>query len=496
MDLLLSAKLSPRIYQNLPILIILIISGFTHLWNAAGFPDIFFDEGAYMHRAMHVLKGLGPEEGAFYDHPFFGQIFLAGIFTMIGYPHSLNPSGDVSSISMIYLIPRILMGILAVIDTFLVYKIADKVYGKKVALISSILFSVMPISWIFRRILLDTILLPFLLLSILAALYSKDSRHNTRLVFLSGICLGLAIFTKIPAFTIIPLIGCLVFFYNHKNIKLIGIWLIPVILIPLAWPIQSIESGHLTNWIHDVFTFQTHRIGGSNLYGISKTFAQMDPVLFFLSIAALVCAGIRKYYFILGWFAPFVIFLYFIGYNQYFYWIPIIPVMCISVGVLIVKLSEKLPSRKLAQTCMILVILGIGSFGLANLVQLITTDMSWAEYSATSFVLNDTKDTENASILAGPTYSWIFDDVFHRNNVLVYYYVLSWPVYTQKIVLLADPHFFLDFYLGKQLVELYNSTKTTSTFSGNFSKYDSSHYPFQNLYATTEGSHIEIRVKN
>src|SRR5215467_7702000 len=117
MDLVLSAKLSRRICHNLPILIIIIFSAFTHLWNAAGFPDIFFDEGAYMHRAMHVLKGLGPEEGAFYDHPFFGQIFLAGVFTIIGYPHSLNPSGDVNSISMIYLIPRILMGILAIIDT-------------------------------------------------------------------------------------------------------------------------------------------------------------------------------------------------------------------------------------------------------------------------------------------------------------------------------------------------------------------------------------------
>ena len=265
----LSVKLSSSNYHHIFIIIILAVSAFTHLWNAAVFPDIFFDEGAYMHRAMHILKGLGPEEGALYDHPFFGQIFLASIFTSIGYPHSLNLSSSADSVSTLYVIPRIIMGMLALVDTFLIYKIADKRYGKNVALISAVLFSVMPITWITRRILLDSILLPFLLLSVLSALQAKDSKHSALLILLSGACLGLAIFTKIPAFTAMPLIGSLVFFYSGKRFKMLGLWLIPVILIPLVWPIQSIESGHLSNWIHDVFYYQTHRTGGSDLYVIS-----------------------------------------------------------------------------------------------------------------------------------------------------------------------------------------------------------------------------------
>lgn len=492
---MLSVKLSSKNYHHIIIITILIISAFTHLWNAAGFPDIFFDEGAYMHRAMHVLAGLGPEEGAYYDHPFFGQIFLAGVFTAIGYPHSLNSTSDVNSISVIYLVPRILMGVLAVVDTFLIYKIADKHYGKKVAIISAILFSVMPISWIFRRILLDTILLPFLLLSILAALYSKDSRHDTLLVLLSGVSLGLAIFTKIPAFTMMPLVGSLVFFYNRKRLKMLGLWLIPVILIPLAWPIQSIESGHLPNWVHDVFYYQTHRLGGSNLYEISKSFVQMDPVLFWLAMAGLVFAAIRKDYLIITWFIPFVIFLYLINFNQYFYWIPVMPVMCIGIGVLIVRLAEKIPRKKIAYMCMIAAISGVSIFGLTNLVQIVTTDMTSAQYSAISFVLNDTKDTDNASIFTGPTNSWVLDDIFHKRYVLIHYYLLSWPIYTKKVVLVADPHFFLDFNLGKQLGELYNSTQTIDTFDGTISRYNTMHYPYQNLYYTGEGSHIEIKIR-
>src|SRR5690242_21294691 len=105
----LSLRLGSNNYHRVLIISMLAISAFTHLWNAAGFPDIFFDEGVYMHRTMHVLDGFGPEEGALYDHPFFGQIFLAGVFEVIGYPHILHSSGDENSISLLYLIPRILM---------------------------------------------------------------------------------------------------------------------------------------------------------------------------------------------------------------------------------------------------------------------------------------------------------------------------------------------------------------------------------------------------
>ena len=86
-----------------------------------------------MRRAIHILEGVGPqEESTFYDHPYFGQLFLAGIFKIIGYPDSLNPSlGNVHSIEMLYLVPRILMGMLAVADTFLIYKITESLQQKR-----------------------------------------------------------------------------------------------------------------------------------------------------------------------------------------------------------------------------------------------------------------------------------------------------------------------------------------------------------------------------
>jgi 4-amino-4-deoxy-L-arabinose transferase-like glycosyltransferase len=69
------------------------------------------------------------------------------------------------------------MGILAVVDTFHVYKIAELRYNRNVEVIASVLFAVMPSLLYNRWILLDSILMPLLLSSILFALYHyrKDS---------------------------------------------------------------------------------------------------------------------------------------------------------------------------------------------------------------------------------------------------------------------------------------------------------------------------------
>src|SRR5919199_188282 len=251
LSLLVSRKVSRTVFLFLAIP--LVLSAFTHLWNPIGFPAIHPDEGIYLRRAMYMIEYLSPQDPSSrfdhsqvstssYDHPYFGQLFLASVFRLIGYPGLLDPKpGDVHSIEMLYTVPRVLMGLLAVVDTFLIYKIAEWRYNRKVAFVASILFAVMPISWLTRRIYLDSIQLPFLLLSILFAvsyynkkkyyssssssltsssrtmtttttLYNEENNNikNIPLVLLSGIFLGLAIFTKIPVFTMIPLVGFII----------------------------------------------------------------------------------------------------------------------------------------------------------------------------------------------------------------------------------------------------------------------------------------------
>ena len=152
------------------ILIPLVLASFTHFINPVGFPDVFFDEGIYMRRAMNMIDTGNPQESYLYDHPYFGQIILAGVLQITNYPHN-GSSTDPESLQNLYLIPRLFMGMVAVLSTFLVYQIAKEKFSSNVALLSSTLFAVMPFTWIFNRILLDSILLPFLLTSILLAIH-------------------------------------------------------------------------------------------------------------------------------------------------------------------------------------------------------------------------------------------------------------------------------------------------------------------------------------
>ena len=238
---------------------------------------------------------------------------------------------------MLYLAPRVLMGILAVIDTFLIYKISECRYNRKVALIASVLFAVMPLTWMLRRIYLDSILTPFLLSSVLFALYYNNNpkttyspRKNIVSLLLSGAFLGLAIFTKIPALAITPLAVFLIYHGGHgKNLKLLGLWLVPVVLIPSIWLAYSVSVGQFDLWLKDVL-WQAHR-HRTLVESITALF-QIDPVLLILGLGGVIFAAIRRDLFPVLWAGSFVIFFAAIGWVQYFHWIPVIPAFCIATG--------------------------------------------------------------------------------------------------------------------------------------------------------------------
>jgi hypothetical protein len=491
------------------VLIPLALSAYTHLWNPVGFPNLFYDEGVYMRRAMHVMEGLGPQEAYYYDHPFFGQIFLGGILTIIGYPESLNPSPDMQSIESLYQVPRILMGILAVIDTFLIYKISERMYNRNIALFASILFAVMPVAWFTRMILLDSILLPFLLFSIFLAVYAtkskseKNNNNNNILIVLSGVFLGIAIFTKIPAFTMIPLVAFLIYRNNNRSLKALGIWFVPVILIPLIWPAQSILAGAFTSWTNDVL-WQINR-ENAGLPWIVFLLAITDPFIFAAGFGGLAYSFVRRDYFILLWILPFMAFLGVLGYTNFFYWIPILPALCIGAAKLLFDIIEK--SKKITQKTLTVAILSsIVVFGLTSTTLLIVTDVTSAQIESAAYVaryLDQTKDgaAGNPTVVSNPIYSWIFKYVFDKDHIFSDYRdMLYFPVDTAKsrVLLIADPRFTLD--IGNEdnqlLHELYSNTSTIATFKGKVTNFDLGLYPYTSMIENYEGSEVAIRLNN
>ena len=356
---------SKNVYQFLILLSIILVSSFFHLWNLDGFPSIYRDEDHYLRKAMHIMEGEGLQEDSDdlisyqshkYDHPYFGQLFLGGALKLIGYPDSLSPkAGDIHSIEMLYLVPRVIMGLLAVVDTFLIYKIGQVRYNKNIGLLSAAIFAVVPITWVLRRIWLEPIQLPFILLSILFAIYfskqsTKDSipkyffQEKFITSIFSGIFLGIAIFTKIPAFLFIPLIAFLIFSLNKQNLKYLGIWFIPVIVIPLIWPANAIYLGELDEWFN-ALTWQSERTNNGIFVAFQKLF-MIDPLFLVISIFSVAIGAIRKDLFILLGVLPFIIFCCVIGYVSYWHLIPIIPFLSISVSLMVFDLAKRfLPTR-------------------------------------------------------------------------------------------------------------------------------------------------------
>jgi hypothetical protein len=485
--------------KNTAILFIAIplaLAAFTHLWNPIGFPDLFYDEGVYMYRAMHLMSGGGLQIDYFHDHPFFGQLFLAGVLSLTGYPNSLHPTTDANSVQMLYLVPRVLMGILAIFDTFLIYKISERRYSKNVALLASVMFAVMPITWLTRRILLDSILLPFLLSSILFAIYAKDSKNKKLLVILSGIFLGIALFTKETMAVMIPLIAIMVY-QGAKNRKMLGLWLIPVILIPMIWPIQSLSDNQSHLFIGDIIS-QVHR-QNNNFVNILENFFFFDPVLLILGLAGILYAILKKDSVILLWFVPFLVFLASVGYAQYFYWIPVLPVLCIAAARFIIDICAK-AKENFRHIAPYVIISCIGIFGLTMSFFLINSNVS-GQYDAAAYVLqnvhnsNIANDPNNITIVSSPIYSWVFQYVYHISDVLPdYRALLYYPAPTSHVLLISDLHFTSNLNSGKQLSDLYYNTTVVKKFRGGVLDEDLGQYPFTSMIVNYEGSEVEIRT--
>lgn len=379
---------------------------------------------------MHVLVAQTPQEGKFYDHPYFGQLFLAGILWLAGYPDSIHASaeGDVlMSVEDLWLVPKVIIGILGIIDTFLIYKISERRYSAKVGFIASILFAIMSISFL-RTVYLESLQLPLLLSSILFALYAKIPKSmdkeskNLSYVMISGIFMGLAIFTKIPAFMMIPLVVFLILTSNNKKLKTLCLWIIPVVLIPSIWPAYAISHAEFDDWLNGIY-YQTHRQSAGTALesdrettlanSITKNFLKI-PLMFVLGFSGLIFAALKKDYFLLLWAIPFLGFLYIIGFASEYHIIPILPLISIPSARFIVGLSDTISYRKIGRVLPFFIICAIAIFGLINVMAQVTKYSNNDKLGASAFVaryLNDNKGS-NTTMIATHVYSWIPKYVF------------------------------------------------------------------------------------
>ena len=502
------------------------LSAFTHLWNIDGFPSIYRDEDHYLRKTLHLLSGLGPQEKSDellsnpshpYTHPYFGQLFLAAILGGIGYPDSINPSIEPSSIKEIYLVPRMLMGMLAILDTFFLFMITERRYGTTTAAIASVLFAVMPLTWIIRRIWLEPIQLPFLLASILVAMYLKDYESKGRIVSIlgtvSGILFGLTIFTKLPIFTLIPL-GIYVIYSNSKNWKLVGTWLLPVLLIPLLWPLFAILNGQYDQWI-DGLLWQSER-GNKVITGaLGKLFA-IDPVLVSLTLVGTLYAVVKKRdLFIILWFIPFIFFSLLSGYVSYWHFIPLLPAFCISSAILIKDISKLLPNKKIRIMLPYAFMLVIGTYGFIVTIMLITLNLTSFHYQVISDIVYQIQNANTTSIshdsrgnmnkngvtvLGNNYWLWIPKYIFDRDGINEFRnYYNAEDNMTKKVILVVGEDFIPEMTSDRHSKEKLRQLLTKSVLlyeirDNQSNTLQKNKYPFNSLTSLTPNPVTRIEI--
>ena len=508
---------------TLLIIIPLAFSAFIHLSNPTGFPAVEQDEGHYMRRAMQILHGFGPQESKStffyaYDHPYFGQIFLAAVLSLINYPDSLNPSVNTHSIELLFLVPRIIMGIMAVADTFLVYKIAEIWYNRKIAFVSSILFAVMPSTWFSSRILLDSIELPFILLSILFAIYYtkksdtnyvNNNSHNKKIILisLSGIFLGLAIFTKVPVFTMIPLIVFIILKRQNtnnrksENLKALGIWFIPVVLIPMIWPAYAISTGQLYEWLDGVI-WQSTRADRSFAEELKSVFLRMDPVLLLLGSLGLIYSVMRRNYFIALWTFPYLVFLYFVNWVYFYHLIPVLPSLCIASTIFFTDMIKKIQRQAIRRSLEVMFFGAIIIFGFVNSTILIDQKVNAFTFELAKLVTQSlpsnkggASDVSEKVTLIGPngefSFYWIPYQIFNRNIDFKWFEArrdyINGPINSDKYLMVIDKEMRYLFSTDstkqhiKYIGQLYNKSRLVDTLIYNSSIPNLSKYPYTNL---------------
>lgn len=499
----------------------LVLSGFTHMWNPTGFPSIHLDEGSYMRKAIIMLEGWSVEDSTdistpeLFRHPFFGQIFLAGALALLNYESYIDsPTEDSDAIDSIYRLPRLVIGSLSIVDTFLIYKIAEHRYGKKAAFIAAILFAVMPVGWLIRRIMLESIQLPFILASVLFASHLGGTNPSTNsnsvnrqriLIVAAGICLGIAIFTKVPAISVMPVVGVMILRAkgnSSRGSKLL-IWLIPVILIPSIWPIQAMMTDEFDTWLKSVI-WQTNR-HDQPLSTSLNILLKLDVVSFILGACGIIYSAIKRDFLLLLWLVPFLIFFQLIGYVSYFHLIPLVPIWSIAAGKGLADLSQKIGARwrKMQGALPYIICAEIGIFGLVITSVLIMTDVNSTHLQAIAYVNQLVPDTtphtprsERITFVGDTTFAWISHYVYDKNHD--YRSLWSDNKETDNLLLVVDDRYRKimaeDSVDGERLRNYFNQTQTIAVFDGfHPSDITENAYIRYNLERNIQEGAIEIR---
>jgi len=387
-----------------------------HLPNLLGYPAWFYDEGAYLTSSLQWLQ---TGHLTYYGHPFAPLAILALLFATI------NPRD--------YLIPRVLMIGLSVIDGLLLYRVTGLFFpnDKRLAILTPLLYEATPLSARYLRLtVVDNFLALFLLLSILFTLAKPKNP------ILSGIAYGASLISKQTAIFFLP--GFLVLFFTQKkNPRYIISWLILSSILPIIWILYGTTQVGFSNLIDQQFGLTG--LGGERAVSavslIVQRISTRDPFIFF-GLAGILWAAYKRRWALLAFpVAYYLAFIVLFLKISTVYLIPTLPFLSILSSLLLFEVFDRVPKignpKALKTTLFAILIVAL----IASSLFLVTTQSpSDSQQAALSYV----GGLGSPKVITSATYIWLLKQNYPNVTVLDRYTVPWSTLNSSTVYLIVD----------------------------------------------------------
>ncbi|MGD6809267.1 MAG: ArnT family glycosyltransferase [Candidatus Bathyarchaeia archaeon] len=262
---------------------------------------------------------------------------------------------------------RLVAVVFSLLTIWVVFEFTYKMFNEKVALLSSVLFGVMPgFFWLSRMAMIETMLVFFFTLSLMCFFMWLKNHKNRWLVF-AGVALGLGFLTKYQmiAAGVVMLVSMLFLAKNKLKIHLnkITILAVAVILVVVPWILiayQTYASNMLEQWIYAMQMGNPEKSVYSIRFSVPVSYTvfyfiemvwpypNIHPVSLLLYAVGLAGLGFLAWRrkpedkYLLIWFIVVFVFFTLIPNKQWRYVVPLFPVMAIATSNLIVYAYEKM----------------------------------------------------------------------------------------------------------------------------------------------------------
>jgi 4-amino-4-deoxy-L-arabinose transferase-like glycosyltransferase len=263
--------------KNILLILILIFAAFLRLYRIADYMTFLGDEGRDVLVAYNILHGhltlLGPTSsvGGFFLGPIY-YYFMAPFLLLFNY----NPVG-----------PAVMVALFGIATVWLLYKFCSELFNSKIGLIAAFFYTISPLVISYSRSSWNPNPLPFFSLLTLFSLYKGVEKKSLKLIFASGILLGVCLQLHYLAL----FLGAIVFFYilfSQISFKTTKITAVILLLIKqyltfflgfiIGWsPFLAFEVRHGFPDFRSIIDFVLH---SGNTGGNSNFFSTIYDVFF------------------------------------------------------------------------------------------------------------------------------------------------------------------------------------------------------------------------